>query len=57
MPAPRRRFVKPGDDLEAKKAREEKSIEECGQLALDDSPDITGETEKLRERLMMEWKE
>jgi hypothetical protein len=43
-PTRKRRFVKPSDDLEAKKAREEKSIEVCYQLALEDSPDVTAET-------------
>jgi hypothetical protein len=56
-PQKRRRFLRPGDDLEAKRAREEKSIEECARLDLDDSPDIAESTEKRRKGLMMEWKE
>jgi len=58
MPPPRKgRFLRPGDDLEAKRAREEKSIEECAQLDLDDSPNIAESTEERRKALMMEWKE
>jgi hypothetical protein len=34
-PSRKRRFAKPSDDLEAKKVKEEKSIEVCSQLALD----------------------
>ena len=56
-PLRRRRFLRPGDDLEAKRAREEKFIKECAQLGLDDSPDIAESTEKRRKGLMMEWKE
>jgi hypothetical protein len=56
-PRRRRRFVRSGDDLEAKRAREEKSIEECARLDLDDSPDIAESTEKRRKGLMVEWKE
>jgi hypothetical protein len=36
-----RRFHRSSKDLEAKKAREEKSIKECARLDLDNSPDIT----------------
>jgi hypothetical protein len=56
-PQRRRRFLRSGDDLEAKRAKEEKSIEECARLDLDDSPDIAESTEKRRRGLMMEWKE
>jgi hypothetical protein len=56
MPPPRkRRFLRPGDDLEAKMLREEKSIEECTRLDLDDSPDIAESTEMRRKGLMMEY--
>ncbi|KAF4633937.1 hypothetical protein G7Y89_g4168 [Cudoniella acicularis] len=34
---------------------EEKVIEEYGQQLLDNSPDVAGETEACRERLMIEW--
>jgi hypothetical protein len=56
-PRRRRRFLGFGDDLEAKRAREAQSIEECARLDLDDSPDIAESTEKRRKGLMMEWKE
>jgi hypothetical protein len=56
-PQRRRRFLGSGDDLEAKKAREEKSIEECARLGLDDSPDVAESTEKRCKGLMTEWKE
>jgi hypothetical protein len=50
MPPPKRqRFLKTSDYLEAKRAREEKSIEECARLDLDDSPDIADSNEKRRE--------
>ncbi|KIW12584.1 hypothetical protein PV08_09862 [Exophiala spinifera] len=55
-PQRRRRFLASGDDLEAKNAREEKSIEECSQLDLDDSPDIAASSEKRRKGLMTAWK-
>lgn len=57
--APQRKhgFRASGDDLEVKRAREEKSLAECAQLALDDNPDIAELTEKLRKGLIMEWKE
>jgi hypothetical protein len=58
MPPPRkRRFAKPGNDLKVKKAREEKSIKEYSQLSLNDSPGIIDKTERLRDRLIMEWRE
>jgi hypothetical protein len=56
-PRRRRRFLGFGDDLEAKRAREAQSIEECARLDLDDSPDIVESTEKWSKGLMMEWKE
>jgi hypothetical protein len=58
MPPPRkRRFLQPDDDLEAKRAREEMTIEECARLDLDESPDIAESIEEHRKALMMEWKE
>jgi len=56
-PSRRQRFLRPGDDLEAKRAREEESIEECARLDLNDNPDIAESTEKRRKALMKEWKE
>jgi hypothetical protein len=56
-PQKRRRFLEFGGDLEAKRVTEERSIEECARLDLDDSPDIAESTEKRREGLMTEWKE
>ena len=34
--------------MDTKKAREEKSLAECAQLALDNSPDVAELTEKVR---------
>lgn len=56
-PQRKRRFCASGDDLEAKRVREEKSLAECAQLALDDSPEVTESSEKLRKGLVMEWNE
>lgn len=56
-PQRRRGFCAAGDNLEAKRAREEKSLAECGRLALDDSPEVAESTEKLRKGLVMEWNE
>jgi hypothetical protein len=56
-PSRRRRFLVFADDLEAKRAREAKSIEKFARLALDDSPDIKESTEKRRKGLITEWKE
>ena len=57
MPERRRRFHIPGDDLEAKRAREEEALAECAGLALDDSPDVTEKTKRRREAYMQEWRE
>jgi hypothetical protein len=57
MASPRKRRFLREDDLEAKKAREEKVIEEYNQKPLDDSPDIAETTGQCRERLMMDWTE
>jgi len=56
MTSPRKRRFLWEDDLKAKKAREEKVIEECNQKPPGDSPDIAEATEKCYERLM-EWTE
>lgn len=56
-PPKKQRFLRPGADLEAKRAKEKQSIEECGKLDLNDSPDIAESTRAQRERLMMNWKE
>jgi hypothetical protein len=56
-PARRRRFHIPGDDLEAKRVREEEALAECASLALDDSPDIVQKTKDRREGYMQEWRE
>jgi hypothetical protein len=53
-PLRKQRFLRPSADLEAKREREKKSIEECVQLDLDDSPDIAKSTKAQRERIMME---
>ena len=55
-PSRRRRFLE-CDDIEAKRAEEEKVIEGYGQQPLDDCPDIAPETAERREGLMREWKE
>jgi hypothetical protein len=55
-PPKRQRFLKSGDDLEAKRVREEKSVQECALLDLDDSPDITASNKERRKGFMMEWK-
>jgi hypothetical protein len=56
-PSRRRRFHIPGDDLEAKRAREEKALAECAGLALNDNPDICSQTQERREAYMDEWRE
>jgi hypothetical protein len=56
-PARRRRFHIPGNNLEAKRAREEEALAECAGLALDDSPDIGQKTKERREAYMQEWRE
>lgn len=45
------------DDLEAKRAEEEKVIGEYGLQPLDDSPGIADATAERREALMEDWKE
>lgn len=55
-PAKRRRFLESGD-LEAKRAEEERVIEEYSLHSIDDSPDIALDTAERREALMVEWKE
>jgi hypothetical protein len=55
-PPKRQRFLKSGDDLEAKRVREEKSVQECALLDLDDSPDIAASNKERRKGFMMEWK-
>jgi hypothetical protein len=45
MAPPRKQRFLQEDNLKAKKAREEKVIEEYSQKPLDDSPDITETTE------------
>jgi hypothetical protein len=53
-PQKRRRFLKFGGDLEAKRVTEERSIKEYTRLDLNDTPNIAELTEKRREGLITE---
>jgi hypothetical protein len=58
MALPRRqRFHLPGDDPEAKRAREEKALAECAGLVLNNNPDIYPKTKEWCEVYMDEWRE
>jgi hypothetical protein len=57
-PQRKRRFhASNDDDLEAKRAREERSIVAYVWLDPDDSPDIKESTKERRQAVIGEWKE
>jgi hypothetical protein len=55
--ARKRRFHIPGNDLEAKKVKEDETFAECTGLVLNDNPDIFQKIKERREGYMQKWKE
>jgi len=53
-PQRKRRFANSSNNLEAKKAREERALKDYTQLHLNDSPNIIKGTKDLRKRVIEE---